>query len=594
MTLYSIKVTKTVEKTKKNTFAYHSLATICTNCFESLKIHWPIILLLVFFSFFYFTYINLYNSDIGRHIANGREIVTALQQSWQRNGFDADATQTASIQNIQKLLTTNYYSYSEPEFPVVNHHWLFGVFAFLLQSAGNFQLLTATNLLLNTAAFGFILLSALASVQEKTFKITKSVTAFIAIVGFLLMPLLTNRTEVRPESLSLLFFSLYYFLFSSGLILRKKWLVGMLIGIQIIWTNSHLFFILGPLLVGYFTFESFLETLFSGKSARKFNILLFYFFLMVSLFAVSVLNPNGVDGLLAPVRIFDNYSYRVAENQSTFFMVSYGTHISFYLYFIICSILVLLIGVLTLVFRKFVFNTKISIPKKIVQLILVSVFLILANKINRMSPFLAVIAIPFVISSTYELFLKLHKKFAYLLQKPTFLMIVSPLLFFIFIAILKVGFFIPIIPKIGFGVLPNTLSSKQFFIENQLSGPIFNNYDVGGYLAYSLFPTEKVFLDNRPEAYSEHFLTAEYLAALTDETVWQHLLETYEFNVIFFYWHDQIDGAQKFLYTRITDSEWVPVFVDDYVLILVRNTKANKSIIEKLRLPQEMFVLNNT
>jgi len=83
------------------------------------------------------------------------------------------------------------------------------------------------------------------------------------------------------------------------------------------------------------------------------------------------------------------------------------------------------------------------------------------------------------------------------------------------------------------------------------------------------------------------------LASLIDEKVWQQISEKYNINVIFFYRHDQIDGAQQFLYQRVQDPDWVPVYVDGFVLILVKNDDQNKEIIEKFKLPQEMFVMNN-
>jgi len=55
-----------------------------------------------------------------------------------------------------------------------------------------------------------------------------------------------------------------------------------------------------------------------------------------------------------------------------------------------------------------------------------------------------------------------------------------------------------------------------FFKENNLQGPIFNNYDIGGYLIFNLFPQEKVFVDNRPETYSSEFFQEDYIPMQED------------------------------------------------------------------------------
>lgn len=574
MTLYSIKVTKTVEKSKKSIAPIALFTPSQKKLFSWIKIYWPIVILVSFFSLFYLVYINLLNSDIGRHIANGREFFRIFQ-----NGLELK-----NSHELQKLLSTNYYSYTETNFPFVNHHWLFGIGAFILHEIGGFTLITFTNILINSTAFIFILSTAICSSKKKI--------KFIAIIGFLFMPLITARTEVRPESISLLFFSFYYFLFSTGILIRKKWLIAPLIFIQIIWTNSHLFFILGPLLAGYFLFENVLVKLFERKSKNLESIIYWLIFFLI-LLATSLLNPHTWSGLLAPLNIFNNYSYRVAENQSTFFMIHYGINIHLYLYFILSSFFAFFLGVFALINKNIFINEKNKFAQNISQLTLLIIFIILANKIHRMSPFLGVIMIPFIVRNAHEIIEKLQKKVKKIFQNPIFLMIGSSMFFLFFIVVLKLGFFLPSLPKIGIGLLPENQISAKFFIENNLQGPIFNNYDIGGYLAYNIFPKEKLFLDNRPEAYSDNFLTNEYLDSLKNENTWGKISDKYKFNVIFFYRHDQMDGAQQFLYNRVTDSEWVPVFVDNYVLILVKNTENNKNIIEKFRLPQEMFVMSN-
>ena len=60
--------------------------------------------------------------------------------------------------------------------------------------------------------------------------------------------------------------------------------------------------------------------------------------------------------------------------------------------------------------------------------------------------------------------------------------------------------------KHGLGIVPGLNDAAEFFKREKISGPIFNNADIGGYLIFHLSPSHKVFVDNRMEAYPEDFL----------------------------------------------------------------------------------------
>ncbi len=141
----------------------------------------------------------------------------------------------------------------------------------------------------------------------------------------------------------------------------------------------------------------------------------------------------------------------------------------------------------------------------------------------------------------------------------------------------------------GLGVAPNILRSTNFFKAVGLTGPIFNNYDIGGFLTYGLYPQEKVFVDNRPEAYPGEFFTNILLPMQMRDEVWAKVDEKVHFNAIFFYRRDATQWGQGFMIRRLKDPEWAPVFVDDFVLLLIRRTPENAAIIKAFELPASMF-----
>jgi len=206
-----------------------------------------------------------------------------------------------------------------------------------------------------------------------------------------------------------------------------------------------------------------------------------------------------------------------------------------------------------------------------------------------MTPFLAVVITPFLVKEFFNFIQFVLNKYKNSLSDSFGTLVLSSGGFVLLIIILNLGFFTPDLRMSGIGLLPNTFLASQFYKNNKIVGPIFNNYDIGGYLAYSLFPQEQLFIDNRPEAYSPEFITKEFLSAIKHEDSWSIIDQKYKFNVIFFYRHDAIDGAQEFLFNRVVDENWIPVFVDEFTLIFVKNNETNKSVINQFKIPREVF-----
>lgn len=535
------------------------------------KRNWFLLLLVLFFSVFYLSYIILETADLGRHIVNGREILAGNYE----------------------MLSKNFYSYSQPDFEFPNHHWLFGVVAYLIEQTLGFPGLTLFNFLMYTGAFSLAVFLA-----KK-----KSSPKLAVVAGLIAIPYITNRTEVRPESISLFLFS--YFVFAAdylngliknakslGQIFQKPMVIVAIASVfvsQIIWTNTHLFFIFGPLIFGLYFLENFWAYFIEKKSLRKSLGLSFAtkFFLVLALglFASTVINPHGVSGILSPFHIFDNYAYRVAENQATWFMIKIQNNVAKHLYFIVMAVL----GLFT--FAPQLLKKKLTL--KSLSLALFLLFLIFAvgtQVIVRLGSFFGIVLIP-VLAQNFGQIYKAHKKLILkLFNNSLFLMVSSPLVIGVVVFMLYKNLLFPPIANIGLGLAPGSNMSAQFFKQAKLSGPIFNNYDIGGYLIYNLFPDEKVFLDNRPESYSSDFINNEYIAANKNEDDWQRVSEKYQFETIFYYRLDATDWAASFLNRRIQDENWVPVYVDSFVLIFVKNNQENQEIIEKYQLPQEMFV----
>ncbi|PIY80267.1 MAG: hypothetical protein COY80_03810 [Candidatus Pacebacteria bacterium CG_4_10_14_0_8_um_filter_42_14] len=497
-----------------------------------------VILFLSYCSLFFLARPHLPTLDLGRHITNGREIIAN-----------------------RAVFEDNHYSHTSPDFPAVNHHWLFGVFAFLGYELGGFPLLVVSNTLLNLLAIAGVLLVAS--------KISSPKSALVA--GVVLLPLLIDRNQVRPETISFFFSSIFLVVLWFQTRNQRLWLM-VLVALQVIWVNSHLFFIFGPGLVGAY----FLRSVFVQKfrwQLKSLGITL----LGVSL--ASFLNPVTWRGVVQPFTIFSDYAYPVAENQSVWFFLKFHPASSYWY-----SALVLII---TLGMAVYVWRQK---KTEFLPLILITaVFAIAGEMVTRVLSFFALLSIP-LLAISFDLIWKRYSKTIHRLQSNYLaVMAISTVSFVGLLISIRTNLFVPNLYSVGVHETPNANASAEFFKTLHPSGNIFNNYDIGGYLIFHLYPDYKVFIDNRPEAYPSSFIENEYIAAQKDEAVWEDVAKKYDIGSIFVYYRDRTDWFEPFIIRRLDDPRWVAVYADQDAIILLEDRPENADLIAKYQLPDEVF-----
>jgi len=498
-----------------------------------------LILLLVYLALFFTQKIYFTNADLGRHIKNGEICL--------KNGFP---------------ISTNYYSYTESNFPVINHHWGSGVIFYLVWKLFSFSGLTILNITLKIVTFLIFFSVA----------VRKSNIYIALLFGILAIPLIGFRVEIRPEVFSLLFLGIYYYVLNRFEDRKTsfKLMMFILLPLQIIWCNLHLFFAMGFFLAGIYWVSGVFQ---KNKNAK------YYFFLLIGLVCVSVLNPYGFKGVFEPFLILREYGYTIAENMSVIFMQKRFPNNFYYLYFELLFIVL----VLSFIFR--VRQTK-KIAPLILNLLLIAFFSILSWKAIRGIPLFGLFFLPIISGNIFLILQSKTEKTKKAFQKVS---VVFSVVLLATAFCLPRTYCSPFKGYNGTGLFSGVNQAAVFFKNNHLSGPIFNNYDIGGYLIYHLFPGEKVFVDNRPEAYSVAFFNELYNPMLEEDAKWSQIDQKYDFNCIFFYRHDSTPHGQPFLIKRIKDPRWVPVFVDYYNIILLKRNNRNRKIINKYQLPNSMF-----
>jgi hypothetical protein len=481
------------------------------------------ILLVAGLGFFVAEKINLATTDLGRHLKNGEIILN--------NHGD-----------FQKALNTNFYSYTEPDFPFVNHHWGSGVVFYGIQRIFGFSGLSWLYILLTLGSFSLFFFNL---VKKHNFWL-------VALLTFFLLPLMAERREIRPEVFSL-FFSVMFFIllwnFSMGKI-KAKWLWMMPI-LMLFWANLHVYFVLGFIFLALF----FLENLLKDFSLKNFASSKNIFFVGLVSFLVSFLNPLGAKTVFYPLKIFQNYGYSVLENQTVFFVKDYGLQNPNYN----LTILVFIIIISLVVFNIWK-NRRENLAINLSGLF----FAVWGISAVRNFTLLGFFALPVLVLGLRNLFWERDK-----IKQPDFLA-VSLIGIFLLGVYFNYQFLSFYGGKQGIGLQAGNEKAAQFFREHNLPGPIFNNYDIGSYLIYNLYPQEKVFVDNRPEAYSVDFFQKTYIPMQSDEKVWQEKLAKYNFQTIFFTVSDITPWGKFFLESRLDDPVWKIVYQDNYAIIFGR------------------------
>jgi hypothetical protein len=490
--------------------------------------------------------VNLTDGDLGRHLKNGELFV--------QNGL---------------LAKVNLYSYAQPDYPFINHHWGTGVIFYLIERSAGFQGLSLAFIACSVATL-WLLLNLAAKLSS--FPIA-------AISAVVCMPILITRHEIRPEAftylLSALFLQILWRYKMREVGFRALFFLPLL---QIFWVNLHIYFFIGVILVGVFLFESLIAS-FTDRSLalRVRNQQLAAILLLVLL--ASCVNPAGFYGALYPLFIMQGYEFPVLENYS----VPAILRSSFI--FLPLSYFLIILGMLALswvyVFAKD--RARVSYANLLLSVMAIA----MAWRSIRNFGLFTFFALPLT-AANLRGFLAGHEARPFWTAGRTaiaaaataiLLFVISPVYF------LGGGR-----GAFGIGLEEGNQAAGEFVRRENLRGPIFNNFDIGGYLTYLLYPQERVFVDNRPEAYPAGFFRNEYFPLLQSEDHWMRRSPELGFNVIVFNHRDRSMASEQFIVRRVLDPAWAPVFFDRDIIILVKRYGSNHSTIEKNELSKEQVL----
>ncbi len=483
--------------------------------------------LVLFLGFFHPT--QALNQDLGRHILTGNIILSSFS-----------------------IPSTNLYSYTYPDFPFINHHWLSEVFFSILFAIGGYQAIFASCLLTIILSWGIIFSSA----KKHSSWLT------LAITSILYLGILFERTDLRPELFSFLFLSLFIAILYRY---RENYTksIFLLIPLELLWVNSHIYFPLGVFVLVLFCLDAVVLKRKSLKQKKPLTLLL----VTILTGLVTLCNPHFIAGALYPFHVFQNYGYTIEENQTPFFLQSLG--------FVKASLPFLEIATI-LLFLSLILTFKRS---RLIDWLLTIAFTYIAFSAVRNFPLFVFTTLPaftYSFSTIFSSFSKslTHKHIRFFRFSSCLILIIASLLMIRSLSQKN---------EFSYGVKEDAWKAVAYFKDNNLPSPIFNNFDIGSYLEFKLYPKINVFIDGRPEAYPASFIQNTYIPMQQDPHIFAEVEKKYGFQTIIFAHNDQTSWAETFSNFITHNQEWKMVYLDPTMVILVKDSSRNKTLLEKIR-----------
>ncbi|MBI5573524.1 MAG: tetratricopeptide repeat protein [Elusimicrobia bacterium] len=454
------------------------------------------------------------------------------------------------------------FSYTAANRLYVDSHWLYQVILYIFYSSLSFLGLFLYQLLVVGAIF-YVL-----------FRVGQKSNFYITTGCILLTLIISNyRFLYRPEMFSYLFAVLFILILESLRVKRSN-LIGitsvaplprndnilfLLPILQIFWTNSHGFFIFGPIIIGCY----FIGELIYKKQLAK-PILLTGILSVLACFV----NPYGYKLAAYPFLLFTEigskaspYMKSVSELTPTLFAET-GTYnkLSYFLLILISA-------------ASFFFSRKFNFSRFFVYL----VFLYVSWTTVRNTVFFAFVgSLITIINFTEIKELKIPASQTTLkIAEYSYLVFLTVFSVFVSYNVITNRYFRQerTMQQFGIGKIDILFPTGaiDFIKKNNIRGNIFNDAIIGGYFIWNCWPERKVFVDGKMEIYGEKFL-AEYKSVIDNSDVyWQKIADKYKIDYVLL--HPLSPHSKNLIKHLYKNKNWQLAYFDEAGLVFVKSSR---------------------
>ena len=463
---------------------------------------------------------SMYEPDLWWHLAQGREAAGG------------------------HLVRTNLFSFVYPGYPQPYTSWLFDLGGYVLWTRAGPAALQAVQALLIAATLGAIALAC---------RIRSSAAAAISVCVFGWM-ILEPRALPRPHVFSFFGLAVCVWLVERARQARSAKPLWWLPVVIAVWSNVHVECVFGLALVGLFGGSEFVypRDLTRREAAKTLGIV-----------AVAVLatacNPYGF-GLL-------RYTYEnsfvpqvldIAELRPPYL----PNYRAFFAWTIAGALLIVISGL----HRRLVRTSHSGDGSLgagsigLFEVAAIAVFAALGFRYLRLTPLLFLVSAPLVAQYIDDL-----RRF----RIDRRLVAIVTLAASLFIAREPLPSLVRGLQVGGNALTPPAIFSEpamRFARAHGLAGPAFTSMNLGGFVAWELYPSARVFLDSRLQAYpAAHFRTV--MAASRDPDAWAAVTAGVDWAVLSTPRVNDLSGVGQF-----REPDWGTAYQDGAIQIVVRRS----------------------
>jgi len=454
---------------------------------------------------------------------------------------------------------TDIFSFTKQGQPWINHEWLFQLLTYSFQSQFGLDGLIVMQNIVFLAIFLILLKMGL---RNRNF-------IFVTTILYILLLNSSYRFTIRPDMFSVLFLVLFVFILKE-----KRKFLNLLPLLQVLWTNFHGFFFMGPLVILIFAIT---------KKDKKLIIIFF-----LSILATTI-NPQILKGALYPFStLFGLFENRIVfdfihelKKPITLKTIFDFKHWIFYKALIFISLfsfrfnqkkfnLALFITWLTfLVFSLFAI-------RNIIYFAVIAAMVIFYNTKDRLSYDNNFSNKKFVNNRFYYFGrFSLIFVFSFCMIKNSLLNIDSYYYDFNnynFKSCLW-GESLRNFPK----------ESVDFIVTEKLPARLFNDFNSGSYLIGQTYPSRKVFIDGRTELYGNDFIKLYKDATEGDKNAIRKIINKYQLDgfLLTMAMSNFDEKLARYLYQA---PDWKPVYFDESAIIFIKDSPENRDIIEEFHI----------
>lgn len=438
------------------------------------------------------------------------------------------------------VLKTYYFNCSWPDFPYLNHEWLFQAIVYKVNRFLGETGLVALQILLVLLSF-YIL-----------FNILRLYTKHLALISFILsLGILasSHRFALRPQHFSYVF--LLYFLLSLHLYQRGNRKHACLMPLVMIpWANIHAESLWGIVVPAVFIGVEYVKA-YTGrgmdKKALKPITIIFGLILVA-----SMINPFTYRTVIWPFFVMKEQFAGVEELLSPVTQ----QYIFFWIYFFV-----------------FVLSSVLNLRRTDPTWLLLSlIYAAVAWTANRGIPHFVFVSAP-VIAINLE---GIYKKYCLNLRRIQFassgagLFLLTLIGYTIFSVVTNPLYFNK------YDNIPYPEGAIRFIKVNNIRGNAFNHHPWGGYIIWNAYPSLKPYIDGR---FFHRRFYVEYRHILSVGAGWEDILSKYDISIILLPYSETDRGTiNDRLFAGI---HWRLVYWDDGSLLYLKDFADNKALIEK-------------